>query len=357
MGQGQRTRDSVIEYAEDFMKRTAGELAQFLGGQLEGSAEEPIENVADLETARAGDLSYAEPRYRGRIASSNASCVLVSEGKFPTKTTIVVENPKVAFVRAAEWLLPPAEPAPGVHPTAVVAEDVELADGVCVGAHVVIEDGVRIGPSTRVLPGCYIAAGCQVGSECIFHPNVVLYPGAAIGNRVILHAGVVVGSDGFGYVRHADTLLKFPQRGRLVIEDDVEIGANTTIDRGSLGRTVIEKGTKLDNLCHIGHNVRIGGRTVIAAQTGVSGSCSIGANSMIGGQVGVGEGARIDDDSVIGGQSGVLNGKRARAGEVLWGTPARPLKDVKLQQAYVARLPKLAKELERLRERFDSQGS
>ena len=332
------------------MKRTAGELAEFLGGRLEGSPRESIENIADLDRSVEGDLSYAEPRYADRVPASQASCVLVSEGEFPTKTTIRVENPKVAFVRAAAWLLPPARARTGVHPTAVIGQDVELADDVNVGAHAVIEDGVRIGTSTIVFPGCYIAAGCQVGSECVLHANVVIYKRSEIGNRVILHAGVVIGSDGFGYVRDGDTLLKFPQRGDLVIEDDVEIGANTTIDRGSLGRTVIEKGTKLDNLCHIGHNVRIGGRTVIAAQTGVSGSCSIGADTMIGGQVGVGEGARIDDGSVIGGQSGVLNGKRARAGTVLWGTPARPLKDIKLQQAYVARLPRLAKELAELRE-------
>ncbi len=332
------------------MKRTAGELAEFLGGRLEGSPRESIENVADLDRSVEGDLSYAEPRYADRVPASQASCVLVSEGEFPTKTTIRVENPKVAFVRAAAWLLPPVRARKGVHATAVIGEDVKLADGVTVGAHAVIEDGVRIGTSTVVFPGCYIAAGCQVGSECVIHANVVIYKRSEIGNRVILHAGVVIGSDGFGYVRDGDTLLKFPQRGDLVIEDDVEIGANTTIDRGSLGRTVIEKGTKLDNLCHIGHNVRIGGRTVIAAQTGVSGSCSIGADSMIGGQVGVGEGAQIDDGSVIGGQSGVLNGKRARAGTVLWGTPARPLKDIKLQQAYVARLPKLAKQIKQLRE-------
>ena len=331
------------------MKRTAGELAEFLGGRLEGSPNEPIKNVADLDTAGEGDLSYAEPRYKDQVSSSRASCVLISEGQFPSKTTIVVPNPKLAFVRAAEWLIPPAEPVPGIHPTAVISEGVELADGVEVGAHVVIEVDARIGPSTVIRPGCYIAAGCQVGSQCVIHANVVIYRGAQIGNRVILHAGAVIGADGFGYVRDTGVLLKFPQRGQLVIEDDVEIGANTTIDRGSLGRTLIEKGTKLDNLCHIGHNVRVGGRTVIAAQTGVSGSSSIGANSMIGGQVGVGENACIDDGSEIGGQSGILNGKRSRAGSVLWGTPARPLKDIKLQLAYVARLPKMAKELERLR--------
>ena len=332
------------------MKRTAGELAEFLGGRLAGSSLEPIENVADLESAGKGDLSYAETRYQDRVVTSQASCVLVSEGEFPPKTTIVVKNPKVAFVRAAGWLSPQGRPTPGNHPTAVIGADVRLGDGVAVGARAVIEDGSRIGPFSLVGPGCYIGRDCRIGAECVIHANVVIYPGAEIGNRVILHAGVVIGSDGFGYVRDGDTLLKFPQVGKLTIEDDVEIGANTTIDRGSLGRTLIERGTKLDNLCHIGHNVRIGPRTVIAAQTGVSGSCSIGADSMIGGQVGMGEGARVDDGSIIGGQSGILNGKRARAGEVLWGTPARPLKDMKRQQAYVARLPKMAKELERLRE-------
>jgi UDP-3-O-[3-hydroxymyristoyl] glucosamine N-acyltransferase len=331
------------------MRRTTGELAQFLGGRLEGRSEETIESIADLDVAGRGDLSYAEPRFRDRIPTSEASCILVSEGTYPTKTTIVVENPKVAFVRAAAWLLPIERPEAGVHPTAVIGQDVELAEGVTVGAHVVLEDGVQVGTYTAIRPGCYIARACRIGAECVIHANVVIYPGAQIGNRVVLHAGTVVGSDGFGYVRDGQTLLKFPQRGTLVIEDDVEIGANTTIDRGSLGETIIESDAKLDNLCHIGHNVRVGQRTVIAAQTGVSGSCSIGADSMIGGQVGVGEGARIDEGSIIGGQSGVLNGKRARAGEVLWGTPARPLREVKLQQAHVARLPKLAKEVELLR--------
>ena len=332
------------------MKRTAGELADFLGGRLVGAFGEAIENVADLETAREGDLSYAEPRYQDRVTSSRASCVLVSGGEFPEKTTIVVENPKVAFVRAAEWLRPQERPSPGIHGTAVVGADAELADTAVVGPHVVIEDGVRIGAFTVIRPGCYIGLGCKIGAECVVHANVVIYAGASIGDRVVLHAGAVIGSDGFGYVRDGQSLLKFPQLGQLVLEDDVEVGANTTIDRGSLGRTVIEAGTKLDNLCHIGHNVRIGGRTVIAAQTGLSGSCSIGADSMVGGQVGVGEGAQIDEGAVIGGQSGVLNGKHARSGQVLWGTPARPLKDIKLQHAYVARLPRMAKELASLRD-------
>ena len=279
--------------------------------------------------------------------------MLVSEGDFPTKTTIVVSNPKAAFARAAAWLLPAPEPVPGVHSTAVVGNNVSLADGVSIGAHVVIEDDAAVGASTLVRAGSYIGRGVRIGRRCRLHANVVVYPGVEIGNRVSIHAGAVLGADGFGYVRDADTHLKFPQAGRLVIEDDVEIGANTTIDRGSLGLTLIEKGVKLDNLCHVAHNVRIGARTLIAAQTGVSGSCDIGEDAVIAGQVGVADHVRIDAGSIVGAQCGIPSGKRIRAGEVFWGTPARPLKDVKVQQAHISRLPGLAKDLRRLRDELE----
>ena len=330
------------------MKRTAGELAAFLGGRLEGRSEQSIESLSDLGTAGEQDLSYAEPRLSDQVASSSASCILVSEGEFPAKTTIVVRNPKAAFARAAVWLNPPEQPVAGVHPTAVIGDRVQLS-GATVSAHVVIEEDVLVGPSTIVHPGCHIARGCRIGSGCVIHANVVLYAGVELGNRVIVHAGTVIGSDGFGYVRDGEEFVKFPQIGRLIIEDDVEIGANSTIDRGSLGTTVIKRGTKLDNLCHVAHNVSIGVRTVIAAQTGISGSSQIGSDAVLAGQVGVADHVRIDDGSVIGAQCGIPSGKRIRKGEVFWGTPARPLKDIKVQQAYIARLPKMAKELERLR--------
>ena len=335
------------------MKRTAGEVAEFLGCEVSGDAGAVIDGVASLGEAGAGDLSYAESQYLDRVSASRAACVLVPEGDFGPLTTIAVANPKVAFARAAYWLFPERRPAPGLHPTAVVGENVVLGEDVTIGPWCVIEDGVEVGESTTVQAGCYIAEGCRIGVGCRLHANVVLYAGSRLGDRVSVHAGAVIGSDGFGYVRDGDGYVKFPQMGRLVVEDDVEIGAGTCIDRGSLGSTVIEKGTKLDNLCHVAHNVRVGSATVIAAQTGISGSCTIGADAVLAGQVGVADHVRIDDGAEVGAQCGIPSGKRIRAGEVFWGTPARPLKDIKIQQAYISRLPKMAKELKRLREEVE----
>lgn len=339
------------------MKTTAGELAEWVGGRLEGRASEPIEGVAGLESAGPGDLSYAEDRFLEEVQRSGAACVIVPRGSFPGKTTIQVDDPKLAFVRAAALLYPVHRPSPGLHPTAIVAPDAEIGEGVWVGPHAVIESEVVIGPASAVHGGCRIGQGCRIGEECTFYPNVVLYSGVEIGNRVVVHAGAVIGSDGFGYVRDEKDYLKFPQIGRVILEDDVEIGANTTIDRGSLGSTVIGRGTKLDNLCHVAHNVQIGARTVIAAQTGISGSVSIGDDAVIAGQVGIADHVRIDSGAVVGAQCGIPSGKRIRAGEVFWGTPARPLKDVKVQQAYISRLPRLADELARLRKRVEELAS
>jgi UDP-3-O-[3-hydroxymyristoyl] glucosamine N-acyltransferase len=336
------------------MNRTAEELATFLGGRFIGNPGELVESVAELDSAGPGDLTYAEPRFIDRVGASGASCVLVSEtdladGDLNGKTLIVVSNPKAAFARAAEWIEPTPRPDPGVHPTAIIGRDVMLGDGVYVGAYVVIEDDVVVGADTSIYPGCYIASGCRIGSECVIHANSVFYSGVEIGDRVTIHAGGVVGSDGFGYVRDGDEYLKFPQRGRLLIQDDVEIGANSTVDRGSLGTTTIESGTKLDNLVHVAHNVRIGSRTVIAAQTGISGSCDIGDDAVIAGQVGIADHVRIDSGAIVGAQCGIPSGKRIRAGKVFWGTPARPLEQIKIQHAHISRLPKMAAELARLR--------
>ena len=335
------------------MKRDAGELAELLGGRLEGDGSRPVEGLASLEAAAEGDLSYAESRYLEQVRLSRASCVLVPEGEFPGQTTIVVEHPKAAFARAAEWLFPKTGPVAGIHPTAHIGKGVQFGVGVMVGPRCVIEDDVEIGPSTGVHAGCYIAEGVRIGAECTIRPNVVFYQGVEVHDRVIIHAGVILGSDGFGFVRDGAGYVKFPQIGRLVIEDDVEIGANSCIDRGALGATVIERGTKLDNLCHVAHNVRIGANTVIAAQTGISGSCDIGADAVIAGQVGIADHVRIDDGSIVGAQCGIPSGKRIRAGEIFWGTPARPLKDIKVQQAYLSRLPRIAKEVARLGEEVD----
>jgi UDP-3-O-[3-hydroxymyristoyl] glucosamine N-acyltransferase len=218
---------------------------------------------------------------------------------------------------------------------------------------VVIESGVTVGAGTSLGVGVYLGEGVRVGANCVLHPRVTAYPGAQIGDRVILHSGVVVGSDGFGYVLAEGRHVKFPQLGKIIIEDDVEIGANTTLDRGSLGSTVIGQGTKIDNLVQIAHNVKIGRHCIIVSQTGISGSSEVGDYVVMAGQVGVGDHARIEDRVVVGGQAGVLPGKIVRSGSIVWGTPCRPMSEFKKTIARMARLDDLAEKVKALAKRMD----
>jgi UDP-3-O-[3-hydroxymyristoyl] glucosamine N-acyltransferase len=325
---------------EKTMKRTAQEIAEFVGGELHGNSMAVLDSIASLKNAGPPDLTYAEEKFHGNVAESRAGCVLVRSGEFPSKTVIIVKNPKLAFARAALWMLAEIPDDVGIHPSATVAPDAVIGERVKIGPGAVIEGGVTVGTNTIVEAGCYVGKNSRVGTDCTLYPRVVIYKNVEIGNRVIIHAGAVIGADGFGFVNDGAIHVKFPQVGKVIIEDDVEIGANTCIDRGSLETTTIRRGVKLDNLIQIAHNVEIGEHTVIAAQTGISGSSSLGAQCVIGGQVGIGEHAHLDDHTIIGGQGGVLNGKHVRGGEVLWGTPVRPLREFLLQQAFLARLVK-----------------
>jgi len=334
--------------------KTVQEISEFVGGALRGDRALVIRGVASLERAGAGTLAYAEEKYMDRIAASGASCVLVSSGEFPGRTVIVVENPRVAFARVAQWMFPRELPSPGIHPTAIVDPGARIGDGVAIGAWTLVESGARVGRRTVLYPGCYVGKGCRVGDDCVLFPRVVLYPDTDVGDRVTIHAGVVIGSDGFGFVFDGARQVKIPQVGRAIIASDVEIGANTCVDRGALDQTVVGEGVKIDNLCQIGHNVRIGEHSTLSAQTGIAGSASIGRRATIAGQVGVGDYCTIEDRAVVGAHCGVLSRKRVPAGSVYWGTPARPIKDVKIQNAHLSRLPKLAAEVKRLREEIDA---
>ena len=322
------------------MKRTAQEIAEYVGGELRGDSTIVLDSIASLKNAGPADLSYADERFHTEVAQSRAGCVIVRSGEFPSKTIIVVRNPKLAFARAAARLLSETTEDLGIHPSATVAPNAGVGEWVKIGAGAVIEAGVSIGDNTIIEAGCYVGKNTRIGDHCTVYPRVVIYKDVEIGNRVTIHAGAVIGADGFGFVNDGAAQVKFPQIGKVIIEDDVEIGANTCIDRGSLETTIVRRGVKLDNLIQIAHNVEIGEHTVIAAQTGISGSSTLGAQCVIGGQVGIGEHARLDDSTIIGGQGGVLNGKHVRGGEVLWGTPVRPLKEFLLQQAHLGRLAK-----------------
>src|SRR5690349_3254778 len=284
------------------MKRTAEEIAQYAAGTLCGNGATVIDSIASLKNAGPSDLSYAEDKFINDVTSSRAGCVFIRSGEFPDKTVIVVKNPKLAFARAAAWLLAEPVDETGIHPSATIAPTAKIGERVKIGAGAVLESGVFIGDGTIVEAGSYVGKDTTIGSECTIYPRVVIYPNVAIGNRVIIHAGAVIGADGFGFVNDGAAHVKFPQVGKVVIEDDVEIGANTCIDRGSLETTIIRRGVKLDNLIQIAHNVEIRENTIIAAQTGISGSCVLGAQCVIGGQVGMGENARLDDNPIIGGQ-------------------------------------------------------
>lgn len=332
------------------MTRTAKELAAYLGCTLEGDGTTLISGIASPASARQEDLIYVDSaRHLDQAAASAARTVVIAQGLvLAGKVLLRTADPKLAFARAAAWLLPAAPITRGIHPTAIIAPTARLAENVAVGPYAVIEDDVQIGADTQIGAFCFIGRGSHLGEACRVHPRVTLYAGVRIGKRVILHSGAVLGSDGFGYVLENGKRVKFPQAGEVEIQDDVEIGANTTIDRGSLGRTRIGSGAKLDNLVHIAHNVTIGENTVIAAQTGISGSCTVGDNVAIGGQVGVADHCEIGENAVIGAQAGVPTGKAVPKGQVMWGTPARQIDKVKEQIAQLGRLPALVERVKRL---------
>lgn len=332
------------------MNCTAGELAEYLGAKLEGAAGARISGVASPERAGATDLIYIDSaRHAERAATSTSRCVIAPPGtSLSGKTILESPHPKFAFAKAAAWLAPIHAPQAGVHATAVIASPTKIATNVCVGPYVVVEQGAEIGAGTMIEAFCFIGQNVRIGENCHLHPRVTLYAGAHLGDRVEVHSGAVIGSDGFGYVFGEGSHLKFPQIGAVKIADDVEIGANTTVDRGSLEDTYISRGAKIDNLVQIAHNVRIGEHSVIAAQTGVSGSSTLGREVIVGGQVGIADHCDIRDRAILGAQAGIPTGKTIHTGQTVWGTPARPLRKFKEQYAWFARLPELADRVRRL---------
>jgi UDP-3-O-[3-hydroxymyristoyl] glucosamine N-acyltransferase len=322
-------------------------VAEFVGGRVIGDDRTPLSGISSIESAAPGDLVFVEDAKNLQSAlESPASAVIVPEGivkGIESKPVLVAAQPRLAFARAGQLLCPSADRRPGIHPSAIVHPSAVLHKNVTVEERVVIGEHAEIGENTCIGAGCVVGGNVRVGRDGRLYPNVTIYFGVKIGDRVIIHAGAVLGSDGFGYVRDAKTGRheKFPQVGQLEIEDDVEIGANSTIDRGALDVTRIGRGTKIDNLVHIGHNCQIGEDVVIAAQTGLSGSIVIEKNAVLGGQVGIGEHARIGEGVMLGGQGGVLPNKVLRGkGVAFWGTPAQPVREYLKQLAALARLTK-----------------
>ncbi len=347
---------SVLCYRVGAMKRSLHQIAEAVEARIEGDGSVEIGGVASIGLASQHDLVFVEEeKYLPRALQSGAGALIAGEfaaGKFVPgsagKPMLISRHPKLAFARAARFLLERNHTGreAGVRGSAVVHSSVRLGAGVVVEDGAVIAEDAEIGDGTRIGAGCAIAKGVRIGRECEIYPHVSIYSGTTLGDRVIVHAGAVLGSDGFGYVRDSKSgrYEKFPQVGRLVIEDEVEIGANTTIDRGALDETRIGRGTKIDNLVHIGHNCRLGQNVVIAAQTGLSGSIVIENDVVLGGQVGIGEHARIEEGVMLGGQGGVLPNKILRGkGVAFWGTPAQPVRQYLKQLAALARLGKKEK--------------
>jgi UDP-3-O-[3-hydroxymyristoyl] glucosamine N-acyltransferase len=328
-----------------------------VGQLVAGDPGQPIEGVNSVEQAGNRDLIFAEnPVSAAEALGSRAGAVVLLHGCFQSagagKAVVESPQPRLWFACAAR-LLTPTRPATGVHPAAVVASSAIFGGRVSIGPGAVIGEKAHIGAGSRIEAGAVLGEGVRIGEECHVHPRAVLYSGVTLGNRVRIHAGAVLGADGFGYVRDTATgaYTQFPQQGTLVIEDDVEIGANSTIDRGALQETRIRRGVKIDNLVHVGHNCDIGEDVILVALTGISGSSTVGRGAVIAGQVGIGDHAHVGPGVILGGQAGVLSGKTVtnqglKPGTVLWGTPARPLRRVLRELAVVARLARNSRRTE-----------
>ncbi len=287
-----------------------------------------------------------DSKFLAEALASKAAVIIAGEfaAEAQTRATLLIAaQPKLAFARAAALLHPAAKRAAGIHESAQVDSSARIGNNVHVGPNTVIARGAVVGDDCSIGPNCFLADGVRLGRQCTLKSNITIYSGTTLGDRVILHAGVVLGSDGFGYVPDRETGVyeKFPQIGTLLIGNDVEIGANSTIDRGALDSTVIEDGVKIDNLVHIGHNVRIGKNVVIAAQTGISGSARIEQNAIIAGQVGIADHVVVEEGAILGAQCGVPSNKVIRGkGILFWGTPARPIREYLKELAALSRLSK-----------------
>jgi UDP-3-O-[3-hydroxymyristoyl] glucosamine N-acyltransferase len=320
---------------------TAGELADALKLPLRGDPRTALKGAATLEEALPEQLSFiASRKYFAPAEHSRAGCLIAPPEWLPAENRAVLEShtPRAHFAAALAILYPAVKTRPGVHASAVIETGARVDASAEIGPFVEIRSGSFVGARTRIGAGSFVGPGARVGEDCLLHPRVALYDRVVVGDRCVIHSGAVIGADGFGFEMTAGAYLKVPQVGTVQIGDDVEIGASCCIDRATLGMTIIGEGTKLDNLVHIAHNCRIGRHVVIAAQTGLAGGVTIGDYAVIGGQVGVGDKARIEARAVVGSGAGILTSKIVRAGEPVWGTPARPLKQYLVQLAALSRL-------------------
>ena len=332
---------------------TLGQLAEALGAALEGDAQRLITGVASLDMAGPDEISFVTNRkYLPLARSSRAGAFLVpADVKDLHAPLLKSPSPQMALIALLRLFHPSPALSPGVHPSALVAPDSRIHPEASVGAFAVIQPRAVVGARARIFPLAYVGEGAEIGEDTRVYPHVVIREGVSIGRRVIIHAGAVLGGDGFGYAFDGSAHQKIPQVGGVIIEDDVEIGANTTIDRAMLGDTVVRRGTKVDNLVQIGHNVEVGEHSIIAAQGGISGSCRLGRGVMLGGQVGVADHVTIGDGAILGAQAGVS--QDVGPGEKLFGTWGRPMTQARRIWLAEAELPDLVRRLRAIERRLE----
>lgn len=339
----------------DWVARTAGEIGRMLNAPVEGDGSRSVNSAAPLAEADHNAISWiGNAKYAAELARTRAGVVLAPIGtKAPPGITVIrVADPDLAICTVTASMSPRMpEMIEGVHPSAQVHETAMVADGVRIGPNVVVGANARIGLNTKLHAGAYVGANTAIGDDCEFWPNVVVRERCLVGNRVVIHPNATIGADGFGYLFRDGRHVKIPQVGIVVIEDDVEIGANVTVDRARNGETRIGRGTKIDNLVQIAHNCRIGEHCVVVAQTGISGSTTLGKYVVLAGQVGVGDHLTIGDGAQVGAQAGVASD--VPPGQSYWGTPATSLKDVARQVAATKKLPKLLEQVRELVKRIE----
>ena len=327
------------------MPITVQDLAAQIGGKVEGDPTIQLTGIAPIPHAQVTEVTFAETTKHSVAAESCAAAAVIVPLGSPAsgKTLIRVKNPRAAFARALAIFCPPRLYPAQVHPTAQLGQNVRLGEGVFVGEYAVLRDNVTVGNRTVIDAHCFIGEDSRLGDDCLLYPNVTIYHNIRIGNRVGIHAGSVIGSDGFGYVQDGAERLKIPQVGNVIIEDDVEIGANVAIDRATMDSTIIRRWTKIDNLVQIAHNVTVGQNCIVISQTGIAGSVEIGDNVTLAGQAGIADHLKIGANSVVGAQSGVA--WDLPPGSIVWGTPAQPAMQTKRQMAALRKLPDLLRKL------------
>jgi UDP-3-O-[3-hydroxymyristoyl] glucosamine N-acyltransferase len=337
------------------MATTLKEIAKLIDGEVIGDETVAVSGVSGIQEAGSADITFlANPKYLAYLDKTKAAAVITSRDiKACLKPMIRVDNPSLAFTKVVSFILPQDLRHPsGIHPSAVIGKNVKLGKNTAIGPLVVIEDDVSIGDKTVIYPFCYIGRQAKIGSDTLIYSNVSIREGVSIGDSVIIHSGAVLGSDGFGFVTVEGRHHKIPQTGTVVVEDEVEIGANVTIDRARFDKTVIGRGTKIDNLVQIAHNVVIGKNCLIVAQVGISGSTTIGNNVILAGQVGIVGHITIADNSIVMAQSGVS--KSLPPDSVVWGTPAKPAALAKKISACIQNLPKMHEILRELKNKIES---